>query len=485
MAFFSRSRFVLVVAIVSAACAQSGPGGEDDAGNGSDVVTTSDAGSDGASTDGGSKDGASGLYAIEVKVTGLASDTGDAGLADAGAGALVLANGSDTLTVGQDGTFSFPTKVPTSTAYDVTVAAQPTNPTQTCTVSGGSGTVGTSDVTSITVDCTTSTFTVSGTISGLTASGLSLKDTYTGGGGPETISPAANDTTFAFSQAIKSGETYAVTVDAAPAGLHCGVTNGTGTIAGANVTDVADACTPNVIDLAYTGAEQTYVVPTGVTSIDLTLEGAQGGTDQSTSKNYGGKLTATLAVTPGDTLYIEVGGQPSGTSGGFNGGGAGDSGGFGGGGATDIRRGGNALGDRILVAGGGGGAGYWTAFSLEIFGGAGGDLSGGNGYRSPDYATNPGGQGGTQSASGTGTCVSLNNANMSGGLGFGGTTAGMNCGCQGYGGGGGYYGGAASGNCRGGGGGSGYAAAITDITNAVFTAGGAAPGNGHVHLVAN
>ena len=473
-----------------AACAQSGTGGGDDAGNGADVVgadvvETDGAASDGAAKDGGSKDGASALYSIEVKVTGLASDTGDAGLTDAGAGALVLANGSDTLTVAVDGTFSFPTKVPTSTAYDVKVTTQPTNPVQTCTVTGGSGTVANADVTSITVDCTTSTFTVSGTISGLTATGLSLTDTYTGGGGPETISPAANDTTFAFTQAVKSGETYAVTVAASPTGLKCGVTNGTGTVDNANVTGVAVACTPDAIDFTYTGAQQTYVVPQGTTSLDLTLEGAQGGTDQTTSKNYGGKLTATLAVTGGDTLYIYVGGQASGTTGGFNGGGDGDSGGFGGGGATDIRRGGSALADRILVAGGGGGAGYWTAQSLEVIGGAGGDLTGGNGYRVPDYTTNPGGQGGTQSASGTGTCVSLNNSTVSGGLGFGGTTAGKNCGCQGYGGGGGYYGGSASGNCRGGGGGSGYAAAITDVTNVVFTLGGAAAGNGHVHIVAN
>ncbi len=468
--------------LFAAACAQSGTIG-DDAGETTDAGVTDAGATDGTAKDGGG-DSASSLFAIRVHVTGLASSTTDGGLGDAGTDSLVLANGSDTLTVTQDGTFAFPNKVPTSTPYAVTIAAQPTSPAQTCTVSGGSGTVAQSDVT-IDVTCATSTFTVSGTITGLTAAGLSLTDTYTGGGGPETLSPAANDTSFAFVQPIKSGETYAVTVTASPTGLLCTVGNGSGAIANANVTNVAVACQPSATDLVYTGAQQTYVVPSLATSLDVTLEGAQGGTDQNTSTNYGGKLTATLAVTGGDTLYVYVGGQPADTSGGFNGGGAGDSGGFGGGGATDIRRGGSALSDRILVAGGGGGAGYWTAYSMEIVGGAGGDLTGGNGYRVPDYATNPGGQGGTQSASGTGTCVSLGNTTVSGALGVGGTTVGMNCGCQGYGGGGGYYGGAASGNCRGGGGGSGYAAAITDITNVVFTTGGAAPGNGHVHIVAH
>jgi hypothetical protein len=71
---------------------------------------------------------------------------------------------------------------------------------------------------------------------------------------------------------------------------------------------------------------------------------------------------------------------------------------------------------------------------------------------------------------------------VSGGLGFGGTTAGKNCGCNGYGGGGGYYGGAASGNCRGGGGGSAFTAPAANATNIVHTAGGAAPGNGRATI---
>ena len=55
---------------------------------------------------------------------------------------------------------------------------------------------------------------------------------------------------------------------------------------------------------------------------------------------------------------MNVGGQGAGhDAGGFNGGGSADgSGGFGGGGASDIRIGGTALTDRVLVAGGGGGA---------------------------------------------------------------------------------------------------------------------------------
>lgn len=238
-------------------------------------------------------------------------------------------------------------------------------------------------------------------------------------------------------------------------------------------TAAATGCT---YDFGYTGNEQTFIVPSGITSIAVVLEGAQGGTDNAAIQNYGGKVSATLAVSLNELLYLYVGGQPAGEAGGYNGGGAGDNGGKGGGGATDIRRAGNGLADRILVAGGGGGGGKWS--NLDVVGGKGGGLDGQAGFRAPN---DPGGKGGTQVGSGTGTCVSFDVATVSGALGVGGTTVGKNCGCLGFGGGGGYYGGAASGNCRGGGGGSAFTAA-QGVTNVVHELGGAAPGNGHIRI---
>lgn len=226
-----------------------------------------------------------------------------------------------------------------------------------------------------------------------------------------------------------------------------------------------DTCNPGGLQtFNYTGSQQTWVVPTGVTSINVDASGAQGGSNSATNVNYGGRVQADLPVTPGTTIYIYVGEQPNGITGGWNGGGNGESAGQGGGGASDIRIGGTTLNDRVIVAGGGGGGGFWS--SQEVHGGEGGGLVGANGYRS-SFATSPGGEGGTQTASGNGTCVSLNNPAVSGGFGFGGAPSA--CGCEGYGGGGGWYGGAGSGNCRGGGGGSSY----TDpsATNVIHTQG--------------
>lgn len=229
----------------------------------------------------------------------------------------------------------------------------------------------------------------------------------------------------------------------------------------------------------YTGAVQSFVVPVGVTSVNIQTWGAQGGSNWVNNTNLGGYVAADVAVTPGSTLYIYVGGQATTTAGGFNGGGSGEGAGKGGGGGTDVRIGGTTYNDRVVVAGGGGGAGYWSA--LHVVGGAGGGLTGGDGYRDPSFAANPGGKGGTQSAGGAdGTCVSFNVTACAGGFGYGGSITG--CGCEVYGGGGGWYGGAASGNCRGGGGGSGYA--IPTATNVVMNTGVRA-GNGRVIIAYN
>jgi hypothetical protein len=105
----------------------------------------------------------------------------------------------------------------------------------------------------------------------------------------------------------------------------------------------------------YTKNVQTFVVPTGVTSLTISAIGATGGsntictctTGGVSSKGfggYGGKIQATLTVTPGQTLYVRVGGLGSVMPacnrigvGGYNGGLNATTQGAGGGGATDIR----------------------------------------------------------------------------------------------------------------------------------------------------
>ena len=69
-------------------------------------------------------------------------------------GTVVLAdNGGDTLNVSANGSFTFPTQLASGAAFNVTVQSNPSG--QTCTVSNGSGTVGSANVTSVAVSCTT------------------------------------------------------------------------------------------------------------------------------------------------------------------------------------------------------------------------------------------------------------------------------------------------------------------------------------------
>jgi uncharacterized delta-60 repeat protein len=68
---------------------------------------------------------------------------------------LVLQNlGSDDLRPG-NGPFAFTIPIAKGVPYNVTVASQPTNPTQVCTVANGSGTVADANITDVTVTCTT------------------------------------------------------------------------------------------------------------------------------------------------------------------------------------------------------------------------------------------------------------------------------------------------------------------------------------------
>lgn len=222
----------------------------------------------------------------------------------------------------------------------------------------------------------------------------------------------------------------------------------------------------------YTGAAVSYVIPPGVSYIQIETWGAQGGDSEicggltEEDGGLGGYAVGNLIVTPGDTYYLRVGGKPeldlgTGAGGGFNGGGVAGQYGGGGGGASDVRYGGVALANRIIVAGGGGGGN--TGCPDHGTGGAGGGYTGSNGINlSGGY---PVGMGGTAVAGGAG-----GGGGSAGELGVGGT--------GGYhvaGGGGGYFGGGGA-FASGGGGGSSFTGGVTDGA----TTTGVRTGNGQI-----
>ncbi|MFA5960486.1 MAG: hypothetical protein WC785_08205 [Tatlockia sp.] len=149
-------------------------------------------------------------------------------------GTVVLQNGADTLTTSTDGTFAFPTAQTSGTPYLVTVQTQPTG--QTCTVTNQAGIVTNSNITNIQVTCSSNaqTYTVGGTVSGLSGTIVLANN-------GNTVSVTSPGTTFTF-PAQANGSTYSVTIQTLPAGQTCAVANGTGTISGANVTNVTVTC---------------------------------------------------------------------------------------------------------------------------------------------------------------------------------------------------------------------------------------------------
>ena len=218
----------------------------------------------------------------------------------------------------------------------------------------------------------------------------------------------------------------------------------------------------------HTGNQQTWIVPAGVTSINVVVAGAKGAPGSGTTNNgtagLGGKVQATISVTPGQILYIYVGGSPSCTScGGWNGGGlSANVNAGGGGGGSDIRIGGTNLSNRVIVASGGGGGGCFCFCCGSGNGGNGGGLIGSDSnYPFSSTYSSYYGRGGTQSSGGQGGSFS---AGSNGSLGQGGTGA-----LYGAGGGGGYYGGGGGAQDMGGGGGSSFA--TSSATNVIHTPG--------------
>lgn len=156
----------------------------------------------------------------------------------AGESVVLQNNGADNLTLFADGSFVFPTTVVAGAAYSVTVLTQPGPVSEICTVSNGSGTATSADVTNVVVACALNTFSVGGSVTGL-PSGSSVTLLNRGADGQTVNGSAA----FLFSPQA-DGTSYDITVSSQPTGFNCTVTNGSGILpGGADVSDVQVSCT--------------------------------------------------------------------------------------------------------------------------------------------------------------------------------------------------------------------------------------------------
>ncbi len=110
------------------------------------------------------------------------------------------------------------------------------------------------------IACAANTYTIGGSITGLTATGLVLQNNTA-----DDLTVAANATTFSF--ATKVTGTYAVTVKTQPTGLTCTVSNDKGK-ATADITNVSVSCRCSIYGTSCTALNSTAVVTT-LASISL------------------------------------------------------------------------------------------------------------------------------------------------------------------------------------------------------------------------
>jgi N-acetylneuraminic acid mutarotase len=234
-------------------------------------------------TSGGGGGGDSATRTISATVSGLS-----------GTGLVLQDNGADNLTVSANGTVTFATAVANNGAYAVTVKTQPSTPSQTCVVVGGSGTA-TANV-MVQVNCSTGTFTVGGQVTGLTGTGLVLQNN---GGDNLTVNQTG---TFTFGTPVATGSPYSVTVLQQPKNPAqvCTVASGSGTVT-ASVGNIVVTCSVGTLSV---GGSVSGLAGTGLVLQD------NGGDNLTISAN--GTFQFASLIPSGSAYAVTILTQPSG-----------------------------------------------------------------------------------------------------------------------------------------------------------------------------
>ena len=172
---------------------------------------------------------------------------------------------SQSLLITANGSFVFPVPLDQGIQYEVDVQAQPT--AQVCTVSNGTGIMGTSAISNVEVDCVdvnpSQTFPVQVQVSGLSGT-LRLVDNNTD---PLTVT---RNGVYPFPTLVAGGAAYSVTVVSQPSGQVCVVSNPSGNVTTAAVT-VGVVCGPAYLltgTLTYDDVPAVESATAGVPKLD-------------------------------------------------------------------------------------------------------------------------------------------------------------------------------------------------------------------------
>jgi len=164
-------------------------------------------------------------YTIGGTLTGLPS----------GSMVVLQDNGNDTLSLQENGHFTFRTTLPAGANYAVSVRSTPAN--YVCATTNDSGTV-TANVVDVLVSCTRPSYSISGVLTGL-PSGSSI--VLQNNGGDNLI--LQNNGPFRFSVPLLRGSPYAVSILSSPDNYACKANNNSGNIA-SNINNINVTCNP-------------------------------------------------------------------------------------------------------------------------------------------------------------------------------------------------------------------------------------------------
>lgn len=213
---------------------------------------------------------------------------------------LVLGNGSeDELSIAMNGLFTFLVGLANGAEYDARIITQPHD--QHCVLSNGTGTITGIDVTGLLVACR-STYSLSGTITGLTGS-IKLGLRYWG---HKTIT---EDGTFTFPDAVSVLLPYEIYIRENPTNLDCTIENGTGT-GPFDIVDITITCTtlpPYTVSGTVSGLDGTLRLL--LNNIDELAITANGSFDFPSTLGGGEYFSVTAFNAPPDQDCAITGGE--------------------------------------------------------------------------------------------------------------------------------------------------------------------------------
>lgn len=206
------------------------------------------------------------------------------------AGDILILNDNDggEITITAPGPFTFPMPIAAGSPYNVEVAVHPLG--KICSVANGKGIMPKMNVTNVVVTCAINDFTVGGTISGL--------------GSGDTVTLALNgleqvfsvNGPYEFAAVVANESPYNVTLVTNTLGKLCTVVNGSGTIVGANVTNVNVTCMPS---------PTTTISVSPTATIPATLAGTAYNTLTVTNSGPNPALNVQVLLPPGWTAVTQ------------------------------------------------------------------------------------------------------------------------------------------------------------------------------------